>query len=189
MAVVGKFNKPGAGAAARPPVKKKSRYAGIKEGKERDPMPEVGKYRFRIVSVEEAQNPGTMKESVKVHVVPVELVGNEYQEGAQMLCLFMRTTAGLAEFKRCIRTAAGFDEVEAYDAFDPDGEFLDSCVGVQNEYSEAGATVLGRLVDCDVKRGKATGDGDYYRNYHWTVVPEDEQDQAASCNPAAAAGE
>jgi hypothetical protein len=183
---IGKFSKPTPGA--RPTVKKKSRYAGIVE-RDRDPMPDVGGYRFRIVGAEEATNPGTMKESIKIHVRPVELVGNEYQDGAQMLCLFMRTTAGLAELKRCIRFAAGFEEVEAYDAFDPEGEFIDACMGVVNEYSEAGATVIGRLVDCNVSRGKDTGNGDWYRQYQWAVVPEAEQDQTATCNLANAAAE
>jgi hypothetical protein len=177
---IGKFNRGGGGGKPAAPVKKKSRYAGIKE-RDRDPMPDVGQYRFRIISAEEATNPGTMKESVKVHVKPVEVVGNEYHEGAQMLCLFMRTTAGLAEFKRCMRFAAGFEDVDAYDAFDPEGDFLDACVGVANEFSEAGVTVIGRLVDCTVTRGKDTGAGDWYRQYQWAVVPEDEQDQTPSC--------
>jgi hypothetical protein len=164
------IKRPAAGART-PPPKKKSRYAGIVETN-RDPMPDVGTYRFRLVSCEEATNPGTMKESIKIHVVPVTKVGSEYEEGAQMLCLFMRTTAG-------------FDSAEEYDAFDPDGEFIDSCMGVANEYSEAGATVVGRLVDCVVTRGKDTGNGDWYRQYQWSVTPEDEQDQAASCAAAA----
>lgn len=182
-AKIGKFSRPGAtGAAgaggAKMPPKKRSRYGGIKE-KDRDPMPEEGDYRFRLVSAVEAQNPGTMKESVKVFVKPVQVVGDEYQEGAQMLLLFMRTTAGLGELKRCIRVSAGFDDVEAYDTFDPDGEFIDAVAGgQQNDY--AAFTFFGRLVDCRVTRGKDTGDGDWYRNYQFAVVLEDEQDQVPS---------
>lgn len=186
MPGIGKFAKPVPGA--KPAVSaRKSRYAGIVE-RNRDPMPDVGKYRLRIVSLEEAQNPGTMKESVKVKVVAVELVGNEYQDrGGEMLCLFMRTTAGLAELKKCVRHAAGFEDVDQYDAFDPDGFFIDACVGQANEYSNAGLTVVGRIVDTEVRKGKDTGTGDWYRDYVWAVVGEDEQDQVPSCNPAVGA--
>jgi len=182
---IGNFNRPTVGA--KPTAKKKSRYAGIQE-KQRDPMPEVGEYRFRVVELIEATNPGTLKESVKMHVKPLELVGSEYHEGTQMLCLFMRTTAGLGELKRAVRYAAGFESVDEFDTFDPDGEFIDACVGAVNAFSEAGITVIGRIVDCKVTRGKDTGDGDWYRQYQWSVVPEDEQDQQGSAAAQPEAG-
>jgi hypothetical protein len=192
--MLGQFKGKAPTAGAKPQVKK-SRYAGIQNGKDRDPMPDVGHYRFRIVACEEGVNPGTLAESVKVRVQPVKVAasGDAYEnDGPQMLCLFMRTTAGLSEFKRCIVASAGFEDAEAYDAFDPDGEFIGACVGEDNDYSRSGLTVIGRVVDCDVTRGKdavnkKTGQptGDWYRNFRWTVVSDDEQESVPSCVPEA----
>lgn len=192
--MVGKFTKPVAGAAAKPPVRK-SRYAGIELKDDRDPMLDVGEHRVRIRLCEETQNPGTLKESVKVRIVPVSLVGNEYVEDEkQRLMLFMRTTAGLAEFKRCVAKSAGFEDYPEYDAFDPPetGWFLEACLGNTCEearaFSDAGLSIIGRLVDVTVRRGKDAIDpkskqptGDWYRQYTFDVVPDEEQDQAASC--------
>jgi hypothetical protein len=73
-------------------------------------------------------------------------------------------------------SAAGFESEASFDVFDPEGGFIEACVGAANTYSEQGMTIVGRLVDCEVRRGNTTPDGaDYYREFSWAVVPDDQQ--------------
>lgn len=176
---IGKFNRP---AAGKPPAKKKSRYAGIKESS-KEPMPTEGRYRFRLIGYEFATHPKSGRNSIKMHFSVVS-ASNGTPEGAQQLALFFLTSAGQSDLKKSIRAVSGFDSEEEYDEFDPEGEFIGYVAeGEQNDYSHI--VVEGRLFDAIVTYGgdvinKETGQptGDKYRNYSWAVVPEDEQDEA-----------
>jgi hypothetical protein len=181
---IGKFKAAGAGAA-RPPVKKKSRYAGIKAAAPKDPIPHVGLYRLRVIEKEQGHNAGKGTDSYKTKFEIVELHDEDaakHHNVGDVVIVFQlisgkAAVAGLPRVKSQVMAEAGYEDEDEYDAFDPDGLFIDATTGATNEYSEAGLTTIGRLVDCQVTRGNATPDGhDYYREYAWGVVPEEEQD-------------
>ena len=72
---------------------------------------------------------------------------------------------------------AGFEDEEAFDAFaGEEGEFLEAVTGAANAYSTDGQPLIGRFVDCQVTRGKQRDETDYYREFAWAVVPEEEQE-------------
>ena len=184
------FKKPA--TAAKPAPGRKSRYAGVKAAQPRPPMPHAfaGTYRFRIEGCEEGHNPGKGTQSYKVTLAIVAMADREGNElanntfhnvGDTVNAIFMLTTAaGLSRVKAFVIAGSGFSEEEAFDAFDPEGEFIDATVGAKNDFSEKGLTIVGRLVDCVVTRGNATPEGDYYREYAWGVVPDAEQESVLS---------
>lgn len=157
--------------------KAKSKYAGISAAIPKNPMPEVGEYLFRFVSVEEGINPGKGRTSYKANL-EVVAVSDPAPEKQALLgkVLFVThntsTAAGLSNTKSMVMAGAGYDDEDEYDAFDPDGLFIEAAAGTANEYSARGALV-GRLVYCQVMRGGATPDGnDYFRNYSWCPCEE-----------------
>jgi hypothetical protein len=174
---LGKFQRPVAGAA---PQKKKSRYAGIQAAQPKDPMPHAGEYRFKVLGCEEGHNPGKGTDSfkAKLEIVALDDGNTHHRVGDTVVFIQLLTgkagPAGLARTKSFVMAAAGFDDEAAYDAFDPDGEFIDAQTGAQNEYAARGELIAGSLVDCKVIRGNPTPDGvDYYREFAWFVVPAD----------------
>jgi hypothetical protein len=104
-------------------------------------------------------------------VVTIEMMGNTGLPGER------RT-------KAFILAAAGYEGDADFDAFNPDGEFIDAVLGEANDFSAAfPATIVGRLVYVNVMRGNDVVDktskqptGDFYREYEWGVVPEETQD-------------
>lgn len=187
MAVnVGNFKKPAAvaGGAARPPAKRKSKYSGIEAATPRDPMPHVGDYCFRVVDCVEGMNPGTGSESFKISVEVVAVNDdNEFHKvGDSCVVVFLTSgkggPSGLSRVKSFTMAAAGYESEDDYDAFDPDGLFIETIVGSSTtEYAQAGMGIAGRLVYCTVTRGKTIPEStDYYREYAWFVVPESDQD-------------
>jgi hypothetical protein len=175
---IGNFSKlPAKGAAgARPVPARKSRYAGLKAMAPRDPMPREGEYRFEVVSCEEGYNKGTGNESFKAHLLVKECEGEEANNGGDRVVFIQLITGksgefGLGRVKSFVMAAAGYADEAEYDSYDPDGEFIDACVGKMNAYSARGDTIVGRSVLCRVSRGKATPDGaDYYREFEWAAV-------------------
>lgn len=184
MAQLGKFKKPAAGSKPLP-GKKKSRYAGIKAASPKDPIPHVGAYRLRVLEKEQGHNPGKGTDSYKTkfEIVDLDDVAEKSHSVGDTVIVFQlisgkAATAGLPRVKSQIMAEAGFESEEGYDVFDPEGLFIDASVGTVNEFSEAGLTTIGRLVDVTVTRGNTMQDGtDYYREFAWAVVPEEEQDQ------------
>lgn len=177
---------PAAGAApraARTPPKPVSRYAGIKAGEDRDPMPHVGDYRFRIVELIEGVNPGkgnrmSTKIGMEIHTLYDPNNAN-HREGDLVRAVHLHTTAGLSELKRQVMGSAGYETEKEFDTFEEgnEGALIDASLGRDNAFFQAGFTIVGRLVDCSVSKGNDTHDGDYYRKYSWAVVDETEQDQ------------
>jgi hypothetical protein len=175
--------KPAAGAK---PAAKKSRYAGINAASPRDPIPEAGEYRLRVIDIQEGYNEGAGTTSYKPTFEIVATSG-PHKEGASVLIPWVvdgakNAKANRERVKAFVMAAAGYEDEEEYNAFESDGEFIDSTAGAANDYSGV-ATLIGRLVDVEVRKGndvvkddKPTGD--YYREYAWVVVPEEEQDQA-----------
>lgn len=171
-----KFKRPaaaGAGAAKGAARVKKSKYAGVSAAAPRDPMPEVGEYRFEILNVEAGFNPGKGQESFKISLRVAGLddeAAKHHAEDDRLFVVFVTSgsgaQAGLSRVKAFVMAAAGYDDEAEYDAFDPDGEFIDAC--------EGGEHLPGRFVDARVTRGKDDGKGGYYREYAWGVVGPDE---------------
>lgn len=175
--IAGKFSRPN--AAVSQPAARKSRYAGIQAAQPRHPIPHAGVYRFRVLGCEEGSNPGKGTESFKAHLEIIEIDGHNpnHNIGDHVVMIQLLTGAagpfGLARVKAFVMAAAGYADESEFDAFDPQGGFIDAIVGAANEYSARGDTIVGNLVDCQVLRGNPTPDGsDYYRDYAWGVVEQ-----------------
>lgn len=172
---------------AAPARRKASRWAGIKAAAPQDPIIGAGRYRLRVVGAE-ITTPPPGKGGKDAFRSEVEVLATDGQcanaEGDKCVILEMlgnKGEPGEARAKTYIMAAAGYEDEDEYNAFDPDGEFIDAVTGDANDYSEAGLTIVGRLVDVTVtlgnpvmKDGQPTGD--HFRVYHWDVVAEDEQD-------------
>lgn len=184
--VGGKFERPPAAApgSAQAPKQRTSRYKGIMNGEDKIDMPNVGQYVFRILSLSDANETRNAVGSTKLYVENVQCDANQFAVGTKLKCVFMHTDAGLKELGHAIMNAGGFESRDAFNAFDPDGWFIDTLLGdASTEYAKRGETVIGRLVYCECTRGNPVLDkvtkqptGGWYRNYAWTVVPEEQQD-------------
>jgi hypothetical protein len=169
--------------------KPKSKYSGVKSIQPRDPMPVAGKYRFQVLEIEEGYNKGNDTTSHKVKLAIAAGANERHAIGDVVTAAWVTSgksaTNNLRRVKAFTMAAGGFETDDEYDVFDPDGLFIDATAGSENDYSAL--TLVGRYVDCNVTRGndvlsKDTGvpTGDYYREYAWSVVPEEEQDTTAS---------
>ncbi len=182
-----KFAKPGAaGAKPKPapakPKPKPKKFGAATDATPRDPMLTEGEYRVRHIGAEELVHPVKKTLSWRVQFVCVSDEG----ESEPFIALFMNSTAGIAEFQRYVVAMAGYESAADYAEFDPEGDFFETVIGDANAFSEAGHTIERRLCDVRVTFGKPCIDrdtnqptGDHYRNYKWTVVPDEEQDEAA----------
>jgi hypothetical protein len=183
---VGKFQKPVGGAAAKAGEPAKSRYAGIKANAPRPPMPHVGIYRFRCKGVEKGNNPGKSRDSYKI---ALEIAAVDESQGPNDMhkvgdlvyaVFLLNNTTGLGKAKSCTMAFAGFEDEDEYNVFDlnDSGLFMQTVLGdVSTSFGKAGQTITDRLVDAMVIRGNACDGGtDYYREYAWAVVPDEEQD-------------
>lgn len=156
----------------------------MKASAPRDPIPEVGAYRFRILAIEEGYNQGNGCSSAKTTLEIVAQDGSPHEVGDTVFIPERisgnGSAAGQSRFKAMVVAADGNESEDAYDEkYGDDGRHLDACLGESNEYSKDGQPLIGRLVDCEVRRGKTMQDStDYFREYAWEVVPEDEQDAA-----------
>lgn len=186
-----KFAKPGAaGAKPKPaPVKKPKpkKFGTATDAVPKDPMLDPGEYRVRHIGAEELIHPVKKTLSWRVQFVCV----SEEVESGPFIALFMNTTAGIAEYQRYCMAMAGYESAAEYNEFDPEGDFFETVIGEANAFSEAGHTIERRLADVRVTHGKAvldrdTGEptGDHYRQYKWTVVPDDEQDEVGKLEAA-----
>jgi hypothetical protein len=201
---IGKFgNKaatPAAATAARKPVarpapERVSKYADAGEpGDMRDPLPVPGDYRVRVLECED--NPSPKNKSISWFKAKLEILALEGPEAEQAHRIgdvvgFLQQTAGngadqgVPRVVAFVRNAAGYETYEEYKAFDPKGYFVDTVGGIASEYSERGETIVGRIVDTRVTRGRPTKDGnDYYREHAWSVVSDDEQDEVGKVGEA-----
>lgn len=178
---------PAAGKAKPPKAKAtKAKGMGALEAS-RNPMPQVGTSRFRLLEVEEGINPATNKASLKLKVEALDLDGSPHSAGDEFTLVFMRTAPGERDYKQAVAGFAGYDEIDEYGAFDPNGELFSALVGEDNDYNEEAAAMIGRVCDVKVSRGGDCIDrvtkepnGDFYRAYKWTPVGDDDDDQNVS---------
>jgi hypothetical protein len=168
-------NFPKAAATTKPTNKAKSRYAGISAATPRNPMPDVGEYLVKFLTVEEGFNPGKGKTSYKANLEIMAVADATKQDLVGKVVFVTHNTgsaAGLSNTKAMVMAGAGYEDEAEYDAFDPDGAFIEAAAGTANDYSARG-TLIGRLAYMQVMRGGATPDGqDYFRNYGWCPCDE-----------------
>jgi hypothetical protein len=178
-----KFAKPGAaGAKPKPaPKPKPKKFGAATDATPRDPMLPEGDFRVRHIGAEELIHPVKKTTSWRVQFMTV----SEEGEQGPFIALFMNSTAGIAEYQRYCVAMAGYESAADYNEFDPEGDFFETVIGEANAFADAGLTIDRRLCDVRCTYGKAVLDrdtkeptGDHYRNYKWTVVSEDEQDEA-----------
>jgi len=181
MSIANKFRKStGNAGGERTAPARKSRYAGVKASVPRTGMPAPGVYRFRVLSCEEGHNPGKGTDSFKadLEIVGIAEGGDGHAIGDVVTFVQLLSgragPAGLGRTKALVLAAAGYDDEAAFDDFAGEGEFIDAVVGHRNRYSEAGLTIVGRTVDCEVTRGRdivnpttQAPTGDYYREFAW----------------------
>jgi hypothetical protein len=136
-------------------------------------MLEVGIYRVRVVSCEKLIHPVKHSESFKalVEVLAAAEGAGSMVGGTYAVLAMLSTIPGQKDMGRFIIAAAGYD-AEGFSAEHGDGLFIDAVLG---DLPGEGNPIEGRVVDVEVRRGKDTGDGDWYRNYQWEPVAEDEQ--------------
>lgn len=160
---------------------KKSIYAGIQANVPREPIPDKGTYTLKVLDTVEGNNPGkgTVSFKTRFEIVEIHDGGANMKVGAVVVVPFVTEGSKAAPQNRSrvkaqVMACAGFDDETEYDAFDPDGLFIEACKGDSNPRSEEVATTYNdRLVLCQVERGKATPDGaDYYREYAWATIDE-----------------
>lgn len=168
-------------APAAQPRRTASRFAGVKSSKPQTPQPPVGRYRFEIAAFREGRSP--------VRYVFIDLIvreifrdGTGVQVGDTVTCMQnIVSDAGVSRVKAAFVAGAGFDRDADYDEFDPNGDFIDFMFGHETAYcdlpDEERTTLIGRYVDADVRRGKDTPDGDYFRDWDWKPVADEDQAQ------------
>jgi hypothetical protein len=168
-----------------------SRYAGVKAGQPRDPILHQGTYIIEALGMEEDDPNGTTYHKAKVRVVEV-LEGAEDSDKAGDECVILSRVSGkfcdsgIRDVKNMTLMMSGFDysEEEEYDELDPDGEFMDACIGEANDFSreDGKCPLFGRRAKVRVTRGNDVLDkegkptGDYYREYRWECIDEDDQE-------------
>lgn len=107
--------------------------------------------------------------------------------------------AGRTRMKKFIVAACGYADAASYNADDPEGWKMDYFLGETppDDYDVGPLeTLVGRLVDFEVTQGNPIVDQegtpkmyvnskgetvpDFYRNYRWEPVPEEDQETAAA---------
>jgi len=164
---IGQFNK--GASAAKPAPAKKSKWAGVKSSKPRDPVIHAGTYRLQI----ERGEVGRTGEWFKVHfTIAAQADGQSMHADGDNVVLLFRTIddAGQSRCKAFFVAAAGYDDDAGYDAADPDGAMIDAFFDRGED-----SALIGRFVDVRVSKGREKDDGDYYRECVWSPVADAEQ--------------
>jgi hypothetical protein len=184
------FGAPRGPAPAAAPVAApgQSRWAGLQPARDREPMLDIGKYVVRVLMNELTNNAQTREETFKAHLEIMHAEEGSRSRVGDRVAVICKLVGPAAQrnaerMMSYIMAAAGFGDVAEYDTFDPQRRFIEAVQGVPNEYSAAGATIVGRLVWAYVSRGNDVLDkttkqptGDYYRDIIWVPVDESQQD-------------
>jgi hypothetical protein len=180
----------------------------VQQPQDREPKLDLGYYRVRFMGAVMGRNPNTFEETYKgyVEIVLADPASNPLCRVGEKRAVIHKL-AGKAAMRNSERAkamlvaTAGYDNWAEYNAFDPEGGFIDSVTGIVTANSQTYAphfSLVGRLVDVRVTRGNdimtvpkdgtaPQPTGDYWREYAWAVVPENEQESGAPPKPAWAA--
>jgi len=146
----------------------------------REPMlPAGGPYRIRFTAVEEPPPPPG-KDPWAIFRFTVEGSNDpDVPEGGAYAALFPISSRAMAasgpKINALCVAAAGFEDQAAFFEWDAQSEYYCASLGEQNALAAEGYTLVGRVADVKVHHGKETATGDYYREYTWYPVPEEEQ--------------
>jgi len=145
----------------------------------REPMMDEGDYLLERVSCEITQNPGKGNVTSKTIYKILDMCDSPKTVKVEdhVAVLFMLSgkgaAAGASRAKAMVVHVAGYDNDTEYDAFDPDGYYIDDFHGELP--GDVGLEPLlwdGRKVAVNVRRGKSREDGGWYREYTWFVADD-----------------
>lgn len=181
------FSKPATSAPAASSKPKagggKSLWDGLTGNKAQTPQLEAkAVYRVRLVDGHLSENEGTGNETAHFdwEIVDADEDGlKHFSPGDQAKMLFVvNGKSKRSSFNRIFSmftALAGFEDVEEFRGFDPTGASYNVIMHDAN-----GIDLRGRVVDVQVTRGNLTKSGDdYYREYSFAPVADDEEGQAA----------
>lgn len=165
------------------------RYSGLKAaGSGGPPMPNPGTYTFRLVKAFEDLGKKSKNYNYQIYFEIVEILEGGIGHKVGDVVKFLQVTSGSGaltgggKVKSALMAVGGFETEADYDAYDPEGKFIEACGGASvPQYNADAAAMKGRLVRAVVERGNDNPKkpGDWFREYRWTIVPEEDQPQAA----------
>lgn len=180
----------------------RGKYSGVSAGSNRNPLPQPGAYLFRVIRTQEKTNDNTGTfYSADLEILESSNPGNPAGTSATFLQGSnpgKQLKAAGPRIKMFVMATAGFDNESEYDQMDPDGQFIDVTAGIMvnndgtpKAYPDGspivGNPLAGRLVRAVVSFGNPVLDkktqqptGDYYREYSWSPVAEEDQASAAA---------
>ncbi len=172
-------------AAAAPPQRRRaaSKYAGLRSGGDRAALLPLGTHLVKWLHGEESNIVG----KDPYFSTQLECAWSDNAEftpgsvGGTTQCVSTKAiSAGGPRVKAQIMAFAGFETDADYDAFDPEGEFIQACGGESGMCYPNGDAIPANPLEgsyawVQVSRGKNTADGtDFFRNLQWSVAtPED----------------
>lgn len=165
-----------AGSAPVTPIKPaggpaKSRWAGIKSHKPRDPLLTRGEYRVRFLGAEVTFNKKTGNETFQTTVEVVD-TGDGSTVASGTVCKLLMiingksSDIGQGRVKAMHVAGAGYGSEDEYDAIDPDGSLIDATLN--------GAGLVGRLADVRVADVPGEG-GRTFQEYEWFPFTEGQE--------------
>ena len=108
----------------------------------------------------------------------------ESEELGRRTVLFCMSSKALKKslegLKALLMALIGCDDVDQYNAFDPEGAFFSAFMGYENDKSELAQQYLGGQVIVHARQGSevldksGNGTGEYYRNCAFEAAPADE---------------
>jgi hypothetical protein len=141
----------------------------------REPLfPNPGTYRVKFLGLQQQQEVQGRNPWLKA------TFDHEGEELAALFCVSTKSLASAApRLKSLAMALTGCDDVDAYNEFDPHGEFVDALLGFDNRFSEQVEQYVGVEILTKVSRGGDTQDGDWYRNHTFEMIAGEAEETAA----------
>lgn len=154
-------------------------FADSEAGEDRELMFDAGKtYRCAFVGAEQKPAIAGKKEWV---VARFKGAGKDKKIGERAALFCVSSNAlpqAMKRLKPLIMALVGCDDLDEYNAFDPEGKLFSAVLGKKNAMSKRAAKLIGTEIDVRVTRGNETEDGDYYRNVSFKIASDDDSDDA-----------
>jgi len=159
-----------------------SRYKGAKGRKTNPEFPQVGTYLLEVVSNREEISKKSKNFAFVADLKILEIIdGGDTHRVGEVVRFRVNTSGsganyGVNDVKSYVMAASGIDDEESYDAFDPEGFFIDLVGGNvhpgNEEYRKRGDSIIGQQVRAKVSKGADRQDGDWYRNWQFSAVED-----------------